>query len=169
MLTLVLTGMLVANAGAPRQGGAAACPGDVNADATVNVADLLAVIGAWGEHGVTRTIEVSNYQFDPTHVNARVRDEIKFINTFGLHTATSGEACSGDGRFAFALSSSAPVASYVLEPSDVGTIGYFCDPHCGLGMTGTIAVAPFATEITGDGTVNVQDLLAVIGAWGACP
>jgi hypothetical protein len=36
-------------------------------------------------------------------------------------------------------------------------------------MTAGVTVAPFAADTNGSGGVDIDDLLAIIHAWGACP
>jgi plastocyanin len=58
----------------------------------------------------------------------------------GLHTSTSGPACNvSDGLWDFALGAGVVTpARQFNEPP--GIIPYHCNPHCGLGMTGTVTV-----------------------------
>lgn len=144
------------------------CPGDIDQNQAVDVDDLFAVIDAWGDHAVTRVIHVTNFEFTPSAIEVRRGDVIQWTLDLGLHTITSGTLCSADGRFDEAINAVHPSFQYVLQVSDVGTVGYFCNPHCGQNMTGTIEVADFPEDVTGDGMVDVDDLFAVINAWGPC-
>jgi len=144
-----------------------ACPPDVNGDHTVNVADLLAVIGAWGQSNVLHEVSVTDFSFSPGLVNAKSGDTVKWNWAGGIHTITSGTNCTPDGRFNQAISSGS--WQYVIPHDFAGSIPYYCSPHCGFGMVGTIDVASFGVDVNGDGTVNVADLIAVIGGWGPCP
>ena len=143
------------------------CPSDITGDHTTNVNDLLAVINAWGQSAAVHNVSVHDQTFDPPVVNAKAGDTVKWTWVNGVHTITSGSTCSGDGRFNQPLSSGS--WQYVIPHDFVGSIPYFCTPHCGSGMTGTLNATAFAADVNGDGTVNVNDLLAVINGWGACP
>jgi len=149
--------------------GAAVCPGDVDDSGEVNVADLLAVINAWGQHAVVVNVTVTNYEYMPGSFGARAGDTVRWIEDVGFHTVTSGADCTPDGRFNAAINSARPQFEYTLGPMDVGALEYFCIPHCsGQGMFGSIQVEPFPEDLTIDGVVNAADLLAVINAWGPC-
>jgi hypothetical protein len=48
------------------------------------------------------------------------------------------------------------------------TVAYYCIPHCGAGMVGSITVVapPPSPDIDGNGSVNASDLAALLGNWG---
>jgi plastocyanin len=84
----------------------------------------------------TYTISTSGYSFDPPTLDVQPGDEISFVIGAG-HTATSGSSCTSDGLF-----DSSSSFTWIVPGSTAGTtIDYFCDPHCAMGMTGTITVA----------------------------
>jgi plastocyanin len=84
----------------------------------------------------TYTISTSGYSFDPPMLDVQPGDEINFVIGSG-HTATSGSSCTSDGMF-----DSGSSFTWIVPGSTAGTtIDYFCDPHCAMGMTGTINVA----------------------------
>jgi plastocyanin len=136
----------------------------------VDVNDLLAVINAWGEQAVTHNISVGNNFFAPEFLEARAGDTLKWNWVAGSHTVTSGSPCVADGMFNANIASPNNLTfSYVIPNDFSGPLPYFCIPHCGLGMTGNVNVAPFKEDVNGDGIVDVNDLLLVINAWGPCP
>lgn len=143
------------------------CPPDINGDHVVNVVDMLAVINAWGQSNVVHDVQVTDFAFTPSQVNAKSGDTVRWNWVEGIHTITSGSVCTPDGRFNQAISSGS--WQYVIPQDFSGAIPYYCAPHCAFGMTGNIDVAPFDVDVNGDGTVNVGDLLGVINGWGACP
>ena len=60
---------------------------------------------------------------------------------------------------------------FYVVPTDesTGTIDYYCTPHCGSGMVGTIGVTgtgPCVGDINGDGAVGVDDLLELLAVFG---
>lgn len=58
----------------------------------------------------------------------------------GLHTSTSGPTCAvSDGRWDFPLGGGVTTPARLFDESPV-VIPYHCNPHCGLGMTGTVAI-----------------------------
>jgi plastocyanin len=143
------------------------CPSDISGDQIVNVVDMLAIINAWGQMNVTHEVAVSDTVFAPSLVNAKSGDTVRWNWVEGIHTITSGSLCTPNGQFNQALSSG--FWEYNIPQDFVGSIPYYCAPHCAFGMEGSIDVGPFKEDINGDGIVNVGDLLAVINAWGNCP
>jgi len=136
----------------------------------VNVVDLLAVIGRWGDIADTHEVNAGGgFVFSPSTINAKSGDSVHWNWLSDNHTTTSGTGCTPDGVFF-----DAPLNTFDREftfpiPSDfVGQIPFFCQPHCFFGMTGVINVAPFWEDVTANGVVDVQDLLGVIGGWGPC-
>ena len=79
--------------------------------------------------------------FEPADISASPGDTIEWRHSTGPHTVTSGSSCTHDGRFDLPLDMGNPIAFYTIplgEPK--GTIPYYCAPHCGQNMTGTITV-----------------------------
>ncbi len=147
----------------------APCPGDVTGDRVVNVDDLLTIIGAWGQTTSVVDVGVAGFSFVPATVKARTGDTVRWTQISGFHTVTSGSDCTPDGMFNAPITNKSPIFEYVIPADAPANIPYYCLPHCHFGMVGMIEVEPFAVDTTGDGVVNVDDLLLVIGAWGTCP
>src|SRR5215510_5529998 len=93
-----------------------ACAGDVNGSGEVNVADLLAVINAWGEHATVAEVSVTNYEYLPGVASARSGDTVRWTEIMGFHTVTSGALCTEDGRFNAMINSVQPQFEYTLQP-----------------------------------------------------
>lgn len=145
------------------------CPGDVVPTGAVDVDDLLAVINRWGQSSVVHQVTAgARFAFVPGTVEAKSGDQVLWIWQFDSHTVTSGSGCTADGTFNMPLNTFNPQAMYDIPASFVGTIPYFCLPHCPFGMQGTINVGPFWEDANGSGTVEVDDLLTVINGWGPC-
>ena len=89
----------------------------------------------------TFVIETDGNTFSPDVVEVAVGDTIRWERTAGTHTATSGAKCMPDGLFDGELSAISPVFEWVVPGGVDAEIPYFCTPHCGMGMTGTIYVA----------------------------
>lgn len=67
-------------------------------------------------------------------------DKVKFINEDNMkHTATSGTNCTSDNKW---WTGDVPGGNnfVTLTFNEVGVFPYFCEYHCGSGMTGTITV-----------------------------
>jgi plastocyanin len=145
------------------------CAADVTGNGVVDIDDLLGVINAWGEQNVTNDITVEDFEFIPSQLNAKSGDTLQWSWVSGLHIVTSGTPCTGDGRFNAPSTRGSPLFQYVIPHAFNGAIPYFCTPHCASGMTAGVTVAPFAADTNGSGGVDIDDLLAIINAWGACP
>ncbi len=78
------------------------------------------------------TAGVGGNIFNPSTVNLNVSDRVIWSG-LGFHTATGGTGCVQSG---FRRTTSTP-----LTFGTAGTFPYFCEPHCGLGMTGVVNVA----------------------------
>jgi plastocyanin len=144
------------------------CPADIDGNSIVNIDDLLAVINAWGQANAVHDVNVLDFVFEPASFSARAGDTVNWHWVAGLHTVTSGSGCVGNGMLNQPISAGSPLVTYVIPSSFSGNWPYFCTPHCALAMIGSIDVAAFPTDVDGSGQVNIDDLLAVINAWGNC-
>ncbi|MCH2136653.1 MAG: plastocyanin/azurin family copper-binding protein [Phycisphaerales bacterium] len=121
--------------------------------------------------GPAHVIETNGMNFDPADITVEAGDVVVWHNTGGFHDVTFGTNCTDEGVFSEPLTAELPHVVYVV-PADHpgGVIDYFCTPHCGAGMVGTITVEGSGTDCPGDadesGDVNVDDVLAVITVWG---
>lgn len=85
------------------------------------------------------TVElVGSNEFQPAEVTISTGDVVKWDWKSNGHTVTSGDNCTSDGNFDSGLQSSG--SSYCVRFNETGTVDYYCQPHCGLGMTGKVVV-----------------------------
>jgi len=134
----------------------------------VNVDDLLAVINNWGRASQQGVITLTaGALYEPSVLTVKAGDTVRWNFTLASHTVTSGANCTADGRFNQNTSAGGSF-TYPVGNTFTGQIPYFCNIHCGA-MVGTIIVKPFPGEVTNNALVNVDDILAVINAWGTCP
>lgn len=122
----------------------------------------------------TYTVYANSVSFSPSTITVHPGDTITWQYNSGYpHTVTSGTSCTANGLFDSPLNSGSPTFTWYVPSDATGYIPYFCAPHCAMGMTGVIVVEELPNacpaDIDGDGTVDVNDLLAVIGDWGSCP
>ncbi len=89
-------------------------------------------------HGATVDVVVKDFAFDPASVTIKAGDTIRWVWDGGRHTVTSGGGCRSDGRWNFNVSSPDAAATFTFPTA--GTFPYYCDPHCGIGMTGQVVV-----------------------------
>jgi plastocyanin len=114
-------------------------------------------------------VTTNGFVYEPSAITVDAGDAVFWLHAGGTHTVTSGIGCVPDGGFNEPLSNLDPMPFYVVpedEPS--GTIDYYCTPHCGFGMVGTIDVMGTACpeDVNGDGTVGVDDLLQLLAVYG---
>jgi plastocyanin len=131
-------GPLHAEGGAPGTGG-----GDAAADGRLD--------GARADAGPTTfTVLVGpgdSHTFSPSTVSIRVGDTVHWVWEAGGHTVTSGTGGNADDVFCSpsdARCAGAPTsrsgATYDHVFTTPGTFPYFCRPHYGSGMVGTVDV-----------------------------
>lgn len=79
--------------------------------------------------------------FAPKNPVVEQGDYVRWQNIgAGLHTSTSGPACAvSDGKWDFPLGAGVTTPARLFDETPV-VIPYHCNPHCGLGMTGTVTV-----------------------------
>jgi plastocyanin len=119
----------------------------------------------------TLIVTANPTSWSPAVANCYPGDVLRFEYGGGYpHTITSGSGCTYDGvYFDEPLSSPGAYYEWTVPSEGPAEIPFFCDPHCNNGMTGVIVIdLPLAcpADTNGDGTVNVTDILAVVGAWG---
>ncbi len=104
-------------------------------------------------------INVSNFQFTPSAVNARVGDTIMWVWKNGTHTTTSLTIPMGAAAWNSNMNSTTKRFSYVV--TKVGTYNYDCTIHPTV-MIGTITVKKAITAGLGDLDINPENAKAVL-------
>ncbi len=89
-------------------------------------------------HATTYNVQVSNYQFNPSTVNASIGDTIQWTWVNGSHTTTSTSVPGGADTWSAPINATNTTYSYVLTAE--GTYNYWCIPHQPE-MAGTIEVS----------------------------
>jgi plastocyanin len=113
---------------------------------TLAVLLLTAALSAPAEvHEVT----VRNFEFSPADLTITEGDIVRWVWESGSHTVTSGVPCQGDGLFNSPLSQANPEFEFTFI-GQLGTIPYFCIPHCAANMVGSITVEPDFSGIDGE-------------------
>lgn len=76
-------------------------------------------------------------------------DHVRWTWTTGAHTTTSGSPCVSSGLWASNLNSTTTqfTRQFLEAP---GPRPFFCSPHCGLGMTGSVLVTTLIDLATTD-------------------
>jgi len=113
-----------------------------------------------GPSGVVHTVNVQDFQFNPSVVNITVGDLVKWVWTGAIaHTSTSDAASGANSWNSGLLNNGAMYTSPLLTE---GTHPYYCIPHGapgGVGMTGTIHVLP---PCNANGETNVAVAFNVV-------
>lgn len=85
-------------------------------------------------------VEMINLTFVPNTINIDVGDKITWTNnSVFVHTTTSGSPCTPDGVWDSGFLTDTQQFSFTFTTT--GVVPYFCIPHCGFAMTGTVVVA----------------------------
>ena len=83
-------------------------------------------------------VDITFLSFEPANITIVAGDKITWTNSSAFfHTATSGSGCVANGTFNINLPSAGQGAYTFNTP---GVYPYFCIPHCGSLMTGTVNV-----------------------------
>jgi plastocyanin len=84
-------------------------------------------------------VTISSNQFDPPSVTIKAGQTVRWTWSGGTHNVVSGAECgTPDQKF----KSGAPIGGGTYEHlfETAGSFPYYCEPHCGQGMKGTIVV-----------------------------
>jgi plastocyanin len=129
----------------------------------------LALLGAgfgMSAHAATVEVQVENFQFSPAAISIQTGDTVRWTWISGSHSVTSGSNCSSNGSFDSGIQS--PSFSYSRTFNKPGKVPYFCTPHCGTGMVGTINVSgsPVSSgKVPKKLMLNFQAMQSVNGAF----
>jgi plastocyanin len=113
----------------------------------------------------TVVVDQVGLTFVPADITVAPGDTIEWHWSSGTHTVTSGDnaACVHDGTyFDMNLDSSNPVVQYVVPNDGTTFIPYFCRPHCGAGMVGTITILPSPIPAVSQWGMIVMGLLVLV-------
>ena len=89
---------------------------------------------------VSGSVVVNGHTFDPPEVHIKAGQAVKWTWVSGRHNVVSGATCTPDGKFTSGTQTDGPPATYEHTFAEPGTYPYYCDPHCGIGMTGKVIV-----------------------------
>lgn len=94
-----------------------------------------------GAAGVTgASVAVNGHTFEPKEVRIKAGQAVKWTWVAGSHNVVSGATCTPDGKFTSGSSTLGPGSKFERTFAEPGTYSYYCDPHCGIGMTGKVIV-----------------------------
>lgn len=129
---------------------------------------LICVLAAKTASADTHIVLAYDMTFEPAEITVAVGDTVLWEYVSGApHTVTSGTNCTWDGVFHAPLSIIDPVVEWDVPEDAPSVWSYFCAPHCINGMVGVVHIVhPCNADVTGDGEVGTNDLLAVLADWG---
>ena len=104
------------------------------------VAAALTAMGVVPSFAAVHQVTVQSFFFSPAHIAVAQGDTVRWVWVSGTHTTTSGDlgSCTADGLWDAPISVSNPSFEYTFN--DLGTLTYFCRPHCAMGMNGSVTV-----------------------------
>ena len=113
-------------------------------------------------HADTVEVTQQNFSFSPQHITIDVGDTVRWVHTNGNHTVTEGTdgVVNGNEAFHFPLVPGWTEVTFDQafvdnNPRPNGRYDYFCVPHFGMGMVGSVTVAssePGSGFCFGDGS-----------------
>eukprot|EP00026_Physarum_polycephalum_P014525 Phypoly_transcript_15049.p1 GENE.Phypoly_transcript_15049~~Phypoly_transcript_15049.p1 ORF type:complete len:150 (+),score=15.64 Phypoly_transcript_15049:139-588(+) len=110
---------------------------------------LLIVLVKGAQHNVTVGYQ-GDRVFYQQNITIKVNDTVTWVWAADNHNVVSGSNCEPDGNF-----TSGPIAPkgtvFSVNFTQIGTFPYYCQPHCRLGMVGTIFVTEDGTTAGGNG------------------
>jgi len=84
-------------------------------------------------------IRVNGASFDPPVLKVKKGTKVTWTWESGGHNVVSGDKCTSDGKFTSG-SPQGKGTKFEHTFGEAGTFPYYCDPHCGMGMTGSVVV-----------------------------
>jgi len=106
------------------------------------------------------TVTVTDFQFKPSTVNAKVGDVIKWVWRKGTHTTTSTTIPAGTLAWNKPIDVNHQVFKYKLTKA--GTYKYRCNFHFSIGMVGTIKVTTALTAGLNSFSIDDADAKALL-------
>lgn len=86
-------------------------------------------------------VDMLDLSFSPADITITEGTTVTWTNTVAVtHTSTSGVSCTGDGEWDSGNVNGGETFSMTFGAGSAGTYPYFCIPHCGSGMTGSVTV-----------------------------
>lgn len=124
-----------------------------------------------GGNGVTHIISTNGFAYEPAVLSVNPGDTVIWEHGGGTHTVTFGEDCVSDGTLNDSLSATNGAILWRVPEDMAGTTqNYFCQPHCGFGMVGSLEIGGDVLDcfgdINGDESITVDDLLQLLGEFG---
>ena len=113
--------------------------------------------------------------FAPADIVIEVGDTVRWTWVSGFHNVESGVNGTYDGNFRSGDPTSVAGTTFEVtfdqafldaHPVQDDIYNYYCVVHAGLGMVGTVQVVTCPADISGDHTVDIRDLAALLANYG---
>ena len=102
-------------------------------------ASLLLAMTVSAGNAATFEVQVVDFAFIPSSLNIQAGDTVRWTWGNSGHTVTSGSGCASNGLFNSGLGNTGFVFTFTFNTG--GAFPYFCIPHCGIGMAGSVTVS----------------------------
>ena len=93
---------------------------------------------ASGTGDVAAEVKILAREYVPAEVHVKKGQTVRWVWVQGTHDVVSGASCTPDNKFVSGSAQSKGSFEHTFDSA--GTFPYFCNPHCGLGMTGKVIV-----------------------------
>ena len=99
------------------------------------------------------TVSMVDNEFVPADITVQEGDTVIWVNDgSNIHTTTSGTNCTSDGNWDSGNMETGEEFGFIF--STAGDYPYFCIPHCGLAMDGSVTVE----ETSSSHTTNLENI-----------
>jgi len=102
-------------------------------------AGLLLIMTGSAGNAATFDVQVVDFAFIPSSLNIQTGDTVRWTWGSSGHTVTSGSGCTPNGLFNSGLRNTGFEFTFTFNTP--GAFPYFCIPHCGIGMVGSVTVS----------------------------
>lgn len=106
---------------------------------------VFATLVTFSLSATVHNVGVSSNQFSPSTLSITAGDTVMWTNNGGFHNVNGNTSTPANAANPMSFgngSASSTSWTYMFKFTMAGTYSYQCDPHAGLGMTGTITVSP---------------------------
>lgn len=91
-----------------------------------------------GAGAVAAEVKILAREYVPAEVRVKKGQTVRWVWVQGTHDVVSGASCTPDNKFVSGSAQSKGTFEHTFDAA--GTFPYFCNPHCGVGMTGKVIV-----------------------------
>lgn len=109
------------------------------------ITTVVAFLTAFSLSATVHNVSVTSNVFTPSALTITAGDTVMWTNVSGFHNVNGNTSTYPSNPVSFGNGGASSSAwTYMFQFNTTGSYDYQCDPHAGLGMTGTITVNPAA-------------------------